>query len=136
VEIKDLEAILDLGRDVPYNVQRLCHALWDTAQADMRVTPSRIQALPTIIAGQDSPHFEILWRTATPQQRALLFALSQEHDPKPFSRDFQLTHGIGPSSSIKASLDSLLKKGILYRTTEGVYQFSDVFMRYWILSLR
>ena len=50
-----------------------------------------------------------------------------------------LTHGIGPSSSIKASLDSLSKKGILYRSKEGSYQFSDIsdiFMRYWIGDLR
>jgi hypothetical protein len=42
-------------------------------------------------------------------------ALSKEPDAKPFSKGFQLTHGIGPSSSIKASLESLVKKGILAR---------------------
>lgn len=50
-------------------------------------------------------------------------------------RDFQLTHGIGPSSSIKASLDSIVKKGILYKTKEGTYLFADVFMQHWILSI-
>jgi len=58
--------------------------------------------------------------------------LFADHDPKPFSRDFQLTYGIGPSSSIKASLDSLVKKGILYKTIGGKYQFSDTFMPCWI----
>jgi hypothetical protein len=135
VEKQDLESIIEQGRDVPYNVQRLCHVLWDKAQADMRVTPSRIQTLPTIIAEQDSPHFELLWRTATPQQKDLLLALSKEPDAKPFSKDFQLTHGIGPSSSIKASLDSIVKKGILYKNKGGTYQFSDVFMQHWILSV-
>jgi uncharacterized protein len=135
LEQQDLEALLDQGRDVPYNVQRLCHVLWDTAQTDMRVTPSRIQVLPIMVAEQDSPHFEVLWRSATPQQRGLLLALSKEPEAKPFSREFQITYGIGPSSSIKASLDSIIKKGILYKTKEGAYQFSDVFMRYWILSV-
>lgn len=135
LEKKDLAAILDAGKDVPYNVQRLCHALWDIAQADMKVTAARIQELPFIVAKQDSPHFELLWHTATVQQKALLFALSKEPGAKPFSKDFQLTHGIGPSSSIKASLDSLVKKSILYRTKEGSYAFSDVFMQYWILSV-
>lgn len=63
-------------------------------------------------------------------------ALSKETDAKPFSRDFQLFYSIGPSSSIKASLDSLVKKGILYKTRGGSYEFSDVFMKHWILSLR
>ena len=30
---------------------------------------------------------------------------------------------------------SLTKKGILQRTKSGGYQFADVFMRYWVLSL-
>jgi AAA+ ATPase superfamily predicted ATPase len=135
LERGNLANVLDAGRDVPYNVQRLCHVLWDMAQADRKVTPSRIQALPSVVAKQDSPHFELLWHTATAQQRALLFALSKEPGAKPFSKDFQLAHGIGPSSSIKASLDSLVKKAILYRTKEGTYAFSDVFMQYWILSV-
>jgi hypothetical protein len=50
--------------------------------------------------------------------------------------EFQLSYAIVPSSSIKASLDSLVKKGILYRTGIGSYQFSDIFMRHWILSLQ
>jgi len=101
----------------------------------MKVTPDRIRGLPFAVAKQDSPHFELLWHTATSQQRALLFALSKEPGAKPFSKDFQLTHGVGPSSSIKASLDSLIKKAILYRTKEGTYTFSDVFMQHWILSV-
>ncbi|HBF42589.1 MAG TPA: hypothetical protein DDW42_02950 [Desulfobacteraceae bacterium] len=62
--------------------------------------------------------------------------MSKDPGAKPFSREFQLTHGIGPSSSIKGSLDSLTKKGIFYKTKKGSYQFSDTFMRYWISYLR
>jgi prevent-host-death family protein len=39
-----------------------------------------------------------------------------------------LTHGIGPSSSIKAFLDSLTKKGILFKIIDGPYRFSDTFI--------
>jgi hypothetical protein len=41
----------------------------------------------------------------------------------------------GSLSVIKASLDSLLKKGILYKTLEGRYRFADRFMPYWIQGL-
>ena len=34
-----------------------------------------------------------------------------------------------------SDLPSLTKKGILQRTKSGGYQFSDVFMRHWVLSL-
>jgi len=89
-----------------------------------------------VIAQQDSPHFEVLWQAASQQQRTLLMALSREPDAKPFSRKFQLTYGIGPSSSIKASLDSLTKKGLLFKTLKGAYRFSDTFMPYWISDLK
>jgi uncharacterized protein len=131
----DLEKILDKGKQVPLNVQRLCHTLWERAREQKKVTSSLVDELPFAIAGQDSPHFELLWHSASPQQKNLLMALSKEPDAKPFSKDFQLTHGIGPSSSIKASLESLVKKGILVRGKDGSYQFSDVFMVYWIQSV-
>jgi hypothetical protein len=136
IERDDLERVFELGRDVPYNIQRLCHNLWELARETHEVTSSLIEELPFLIAKQDSPHYELIWQTATQQQKTLIIALSKDLSAKPFSREFQLTHGIGPSSSIKASLESLTKKGILYRTKEGSHQFSDLFMGYWISSLR
>jgi hypothetical protein len=66
---------------------------------------------------------EIHWHSISGPQKALLEALAKEPDAKLFSREFHLAHGIGPSSSIKASLESLTKKGILQRTKSGGYQF-------------
>jgi AAA+ ATPase superfamily predicted ATPase len=136
VERDHLEKIFELGRDVPYNIQRLCHTMWELARETREINPSLIEELPVVIAQQDSPHFELVWQAASQQQRTLLIALSREPDAKPFSREFQLTHGIGPSSSIKASLDSLTKKGILFKPLDGSYQFSDIFMAYWISYLK
>jgi hypothetical protein len=128
----DLQNLFDLGNDIPHNIQRLCHNMWEIARENRVVVPELIDQLPMIIAQQDSPHYELVWRSVSQQQKKLLMALSAEDDSKPFSKDFQLTYGIGPSSSIKASLDSLVKKGILYKTTEGKYQFADTFMPCWI----
>jgi hypothetical protein len=128
----DLQKLFELGDDIPHNIQRLCHNMWEIARENKMASPELIDRLPMIIAEQDSPHYELLWRSVSQQQKKLLMALSDDPDPKPFSKDFQLTYGIGPSSSIKASLDSLVKKGILYKTTEGRYRFSDTFMPCWI----
>jgi hypothetical protein len=127
-----LEKLFELGNDIPHNIQRLCHNMWEIARENRVVAPELIDRLPMIVAQQDSPHHELLWRSVLQQQKKLLMALSTDHDSKPFSKDFQLTYGIGPSSSIKASLDSLVKKGILYKTTAGKYRFSDTFMPCWI----
>jgi uncharacterized protein len=128
--------ILDIGVDVPYNIQRLCHILWETAIESKKIDAALIERAPLLVARQDSPHYEMLWRTATQAQKNLLIALSVDPQAQPFSKTFQMRHGIGPSSSIKASLVSLVKKGIVSRTLEGHYQFVDHFMPYWITDLR
>ncbi len=134
-EVK-LERIFEIGNDVPYNIQRLCHVIWDHAMDTKVIKPALIEKLPVIIAQQDSPHYEMIWRSASQPQKILLIALSKDQSAKPFSKEFQLQHGIGPSSSIKASLDSLVKKGILFKTLQGSYQFVDGFMPYWIDYIR
>ena len=122
----------EIGNDVPYNIQRLCNVMWDYARETEAINTSLIEKLPVIIAQQDSPHYEMLWRSASQPQKMLLIALSKDPAAKPFSRDFQLKHGIGPSSSIKASFYSLIKKGILFKTLQGSYHFGDRFMPSWI----
>jgi hypothetical protein len=132
----DLKRIFEIGDDVPYSIQRLCNVLWDNAMEIKTIKPALIEKLPVIIAQQDSPHYEMLWRAASQSQKILLIALGQDQAAKPFSKDFQLKHGVGPSSSIKASLESLVKKGILSKTLQGGYQFVDGFMPYWIDYIR
>jgi len=132
VKAEDLKTIFETGNDVPYNIQRLCSVMWDHAIESKVIKPALIEKLPVIVAQQDSPHYEMLWRSASQPQKILLIALSKDQEAKPFSKDFQLMHGVGPSSSIKASLDSLIKKGILFKTLEGAYRFVDGFMPYWI----
>ena len=133
---EDLEGIFALGKDVPYNIQRLCNTMWETAVESKAITADVIQSLPLIIARQDSPHYEMIWQSATKSQKNLLIALSDDPHGLIFSRDFQMSHGIGPSSSIKASLDSLLKKGILARALDNRYIFVDEFMPFWIRDIR
>lgn len=135
VSSPDLQRLFELGKDVPYNIQRLCNNMWDLAQKDNKVTSTIIEKLPVIIARQDSPHYELFWRTASSLQRKILIAISRDPDLKPLSKDFALRYQISPPSSIKASLVSLAKKGIIYRTLEGSYQFTDSFMPYWINSM-
>ena len=135
IKDKDLQRVFEIGKDVPYNIQRLCNVMWNHAGRKKVIQPALIDELPVVIARQDSPHYEMLWRSASQLQKMLLIALSKDQTAKPFSKDFQLKHGLGPSSSIKASLDSLLKKGILTKTLQGSYYFTDTFMPYWIDSI-
>lgn len=136
VSSETLTQIFDIGDDVPYNIQRLCNAMWEAALESKTIDPELIEKLPVIIARQDSAHYEMLWQTATQSQKALLIALADDPEALPFSKDFQMHYGIGPSSSIKASLVSLIKKGIVYRTFKGQYKLVDRFMPFWIDDIR
>jgi len=131
-----IERILHLGHEVPYNVQRLCHTMWELAGKSQVVTPEIIEGLPAHIVRQDSPIYEMLWQTATQPQKVLLIALTEDPDMSLLSKEFMFKHRIGPPSSIKASLQSLVKKGILYRDIKGKYQFTDSFMPFWIDYIR
>lgn len=132
----DIQRIFTIGDDVPYNIQRLCHAMWEAAVGSRVIDADLIEQLPVMIARQDSAHYEMLWQTATQTQKSLLIALAEDPEALPFSKSFQMRHGIGPSSSIKASLASLIKKGIIYKTLEGSYRYVDRFMPFWVDDIR
>lgn len=135
IDRERIEQIFDIAHDIPLYIQRICHNLWEEMRDGRTLSKNLIEQVPNKIVRQDSPHYEVLWLGTSQGQRIILKALAKEPDAKPFSKDFQIKYGIGPSSSIKASFDSLIKKGILYRSLTGDYQFSDIFMRHWINSL-
>ena len=133
ISLSCVRKIIGLGHNVTYNVQRLCHTAWEAAIESKTIDDALIETLPLKIIKQDAPHYETLWQTITASQRVLLIALSQDPDTPPFSKEFQLRHKIGPASSINASLASLVKKGVLIKKGPGAqYQFSDLFLPYWI----
>jgi uncharacterized protein len=135
IERERLDQIFDIGQDIPLYIQRLCHNLWEEMRDGYTISKDLIERIPNTIVRQDSPHYEVLWIGTSRGQRIILKALAKEPGAKPFSKAFQFKYGIGPSSSIKASFDSLVKKGVLYRSQKGDYQFSDIFMAHWINRL-
>jgi hypothetical protein len=131
-----LTEIFNLAKDVPYNVQRMCHNIWNaTTTSGAMIDAGLVRKIPDIIATQDSPHFELIWRTVSIKQRRILFALAKTPMLKPFSKDFALTHRLSPPSSVKAALVSLRKKGLIYMNARGRYRFTDPFFKHWILLI-
>ena len=60
-EAGDPDQIFRIGKEVPYNIQRLCHTMWEAALESKTIDANLIQTLPTIIARQDSAHYELIW---------------------------------------------------------------------------
>ncbi len=127
--------IFKIGHDVPHNIQRICHNLWNETDKSSRITPEMVQKIPAMVAKQDSPHYEIIWRVLTTQQRKVLMALSKGSNLKPLSKEFGIKYQINPPSSIKAAIGSLRKKGILYYDADATYRFTDMFFQYYLNDL-
>ena len=127
-----LDAVLAAADDVPYNVQRLCHQLWNLrAGKAARVTERDIgEALATIL-DQDAPYFSAAWERLSLHQRQVLQAIARAGGRNVFSRDFLTTHRLGSHSSVQTSLRLLLKEQVLFKTN-GEYRIADPFFREWI----
>jgi AAA+ ATPase superfamily predicted ATPase len=127
-----LDAVLAAADDIPYNVQRLCHQLWNlrTGKAT-RLTERDIgEALATIL-DQDAPYFSAAWERLSLHQRQVLQAIAKGGGRNVFSRDFLTTHRLGSHSSVQTSLRLLLKEQLLCKAN-GEYRIADPFFREWI----
>ncbi len=129
-----LEAILAAADDVPYNIQRLCHQLWDVlaGKAD-RITERDIGKAIAIIVDQDTPYFSAAWDRLSLHQRQVLQAIVRAGGRNVFASQFLMAHRLGSHSSVQTSLRQLLKEQIVYKT-DGEYRIADAFFREWIGS--
>jgi hypothetical protein len=126
-------AIVELGGNLPYDVQRLAHELWDDAKAAGRRTVDLDDLHGTLrrLLGEHETLFESLWQRLTLAQRATLRAAVLEDGTELLSADTRARHRLSGASTVQASLAALLREDILAR--EGArYVVVDSLMREWI----
>lgn len=77
-----LDMIMTLAEDVPYTVQRIAHACWDTCRAGApdgapptALTVVIVAAVHERIVREQDPYYSELWVNLTPAQRNALLAL-------------------------------------------------------------
>ncbi len=129
-----VESILTAADDVPYNVQRLCHQLWDMlAGKEGRVTEHDIGRAIAIILDQDAPYFSSAWDRLSLHQRQVLQAIARGGGRNVFASEFLTAHRLGSHSSVQTSLRLLLKEQIVLKSG-GEYRIADPFLREWIGS--
>ncbi len=126
------EAILTAAEDVPYNVQRLCHQLWDMlAGKAERVTEQDIGRALAIIVDQDAPYFSSAWDRLSLHQRQVVQAIARGGGRNVFAGEFLTAHRLGSHSSVQTSLRLLLKEQIVLKSN-GEYRIADSFLREWV----
>jgi AAA+ ATPase superfamily predicted ATPase len=115
---------------ITWYVQIVLNKLFDTDKqaADIQYATQAIDAaLQTV-----STSYEGMLPFLTPSQKALLRAIAREEPvEQPLRSDFIKKHDLPSTSTIKSALETLQRKELIYRTTEG-YTVYDRFLSLWL----
>ncbi len=126
-------AIVELAGNLPYDVQRLAHEVWDDARAAGRKTVNLddLHLTLTRLLGEHETLFEGLWQRLTLAQRAALRASVLQDGRELLSSETRSRHRLTGASTVQASLAALVREDIL--TKEGPrYVVVDSLLREWV----
>lgn len=126
-------AIVELGGNLPYDVQRLAHETWDDAKMAGRKgvgVDELHRTLRRLLAEHDTL-FEQAWQSLTLAQRAVLRAAVLEEGRRLLSADVRVRYRLSGASSVQAALAALVRLGLLMREGDR-YVPVDSLMREWV----
>jgi uncharacterized protein len=124
-------AIVELAGNLPYDVQRLAHEVWDDAQGGRTVDLDDLHQTLKRLLGEHEAIFEGTWQRLTLAQRATLRAAVLEEGRELLSGDVRSRYRLGGASTVQASLSALVREDILAR--EGThYAVVDSLLREWV----
>ena len=126
-----LDEILEVTENYPYNVQFLCHELWNNCRDREVVSVGDITyAMNKILDGQ-SAVYATIWNTLPLHQKRMLIAIASSGGGNVFSRDFIRDNDLGAVSSVQTSINLLVKKEIIDKE-DSSYYITDVFFKNWL----
>jgi hypothetical protein len=126
-------AIVELAGNLPYDVQRLAHEMWDDVRAAGRKGAGLDDLHATLkrLLGEHETLFESLWQRLTLAQRGALRAAVLEDGRELLSADVRARYRLSGASTVQASLAALVREDILAR--EGTqHVVVDSLLREWI----
>ena len=124
-------AIVELAGNLPYDVQRLAHEVWDDAQGAKAVGVDNLHETLSRLLGEHDAIFEATWQRLTLAQRAALRGAVLEEGHELLSADVRSRYRLGGASTVQASLTALVREDILAR--EGTrYLVVDSLLREWV----
>jgi hypothetical protein len=126
-------AIVELAGNLPYDVQRLAHEVWDDVKAGggRTVDLDDLHATLKRLLGEHGSLFEGTWQRLTLAQRGALRAAVLEEGVELLSGDVRARYRLSGTSTVQASLSALVREDILAR--EGPrYTVVDSLFREWV----
>ena len=124
-------AVVELAGNLPYDVQRLAHEVWDDVQGGKTVGLDDLHQTLKRLLGEHDAIFEATWQRLTLAQRAALRAAVLEEGRELLSGDVRARYRLGGPSTVQASLTALVREDIVAR--EGTqYVVVDSLFREWV----
>jgi hypothetical protein len=126
-------SIVELAGNLPYDVQRLAHELWDDARAQGRRSASSDDLHATLkrLLGEHEALFEGAWQRLTLAQRATLRAAVLEEGRELLSADVRARYRLSGASTVQAALAALVRDDVLARDGDR-YVVVDSLLREWV----
>jgi uncharacterized protein len=126
-------AIVDVAGNLPYDVQRLAHEVWDDARSEARRTADLDDLHGTLkrLMGEHQTLFEGMWQRLTLAQRGALRAAVLEDGRELLSADVRSRYRLSGTSTVQASLGALLREDVIAREGDR-YVVVDSLFREWV----
>lgn len=136
-----IERILDLAEDVPYNVQALANAAWETVRGGQvrsaRLTTTIVQIALDRLVSQDAPFYSKLWNLITQSQQRALVALVARRGQGLYAAQVLQNARLSASLMTKA-LATLETRDIIRREDaldEVRWRLEDPFFAVWLAKI-
>jgi AAA+ ATPase superfamily predicted ATPase len=126
-----LDYVLEISENVPYNVQYLCHHLWNWCLEAKKIEKQDVMKAVYNIIAEQSANYIALWDALSLHQRLFLKAVCKLRNKTIFSKDFIREHDLGTPGSVQKSIALLKKKNIIDVDAKEI-RFNDVFFKEWI----
>jgi len=128
-----IDALLTAADLIPYDVQRIAHELWDTAELQKKpqLTAADVDSVISALVSGQSTYYELLWEQLAARQRAALQAMAARGAAEIYSQRVREEFRLGPASTVQKALQSLDSRDILDRY-QGNYFFLDPLLPLWI----
>jgi len=125
-----LDYIMDWTMGITYYVQEICNRLYATGTKKIDVT--EVKWICREVLEERNQLYQVYRELLTVQQFNLLRALAKEiYTEQPTSSAFISNYGLGATSTVKRSLESLETKSLVF-LEDGKYVLPDVFLMRWL----
>jgi len=131
IEDESIELILRFSREHTWYVQYACNKIF--AKHFKTITPETAYTILLEILKENEVIYYNYRNLLTDNQWQLLKAIAKEGQVKMItSKDFIHKHKIGPESTVKTALNTLIDKEMIFSGQNGNYFVYDVFLSRWL----